>query len=218
MCEPFIRNCQYNVIKSQADSVLRAVRTVGDPKVLESVRLSAAAKVEELFPDVRDSRKTMLESISSLKTAEDFHNYIQALEPYMQEFPRITEKQIQKLFPKNKKLKLPDLTQVDWRYMTYLSWTDISTNKMFIVYHNGEQFVGVEGRFTATNKKGYCFVCNRFEELVLLSAVSKKRPAHALPDYYKSVGNYICLNGHSCNKNITDAAPLEAFIGSVLDS
>ncbi|MDF2936812.1 MAG: fibronectin-binding family protein [Paenibacillaceae bacterium] len=217
MCEPFIRNSQYNVIKNQADTVLRSIRTVGDPKVLESVRLTAVAKVEELFPDVRDSRKAMLESVSDLKTAEDFHVYIQALEPYMLEFPRITEKQLQKLFPKNKKLRLPDLTQVDWRYVSYLSWTDISTNKMFVVYHNGEQFVGVEGRFTPTNKKSYCFVCNRFEELALFSAISKKRPAHAQPDYYKSVGNYICMNGHACNKNITDVSSLEAFIGSILD-
>lgn len=217
MCEPFIRNCQYNVIKNQADTVFRAIRTVGDPKVLESVRLTAVAKVEELFPEVRDSRKTMLQSIAGLKTAENFHDYIQALEPYMLEFPHITEKQLQKLFPKNKKLRLPDLTQIDFRYVSYLNWTDISTNKMFIVYHNGEQFVGVEGRFTPTNKKSYCFVCNRLEELVLFSAISKKRPAHALPDYYKSVGNYICVNGHNCNKNITDVSALEAFIGSVLD-
>lgn len=216
MCGPFIRNYQYNVIKNQADAVLRAVRTVGDPKVLESVRFTAAAKVTELFPELADSRKAMLESIAELKTAEDFQQYVQALEPHMLEFPRITEKQIQKLFPKNKKLKLPDLSQVDFRYVTYLSWTDLSTNKMFIVYHNGGQFVGVEGRFTATNKKSYCFVCNRLEELVLFSAISKKRPAQSMPDYYKSVGNYLCLSSHDCNKNITDVSALEAFIDSVL--
>jgi hypothetical protein len=189
---------------------------VGDPKIVESVRFSAQARVEELFPDVRDSRKTLLEAIADLKTADDFQRYMQELEPHLIEFPHITEKQIQKLFPKNKKLRLPDLAQTDFRYVSYLSWTDLSTNKMFIVYHTGEQFVGVEGRYTATNKKGYCFACNRYEELVLFSAISKKRPAHALPDYYKSVGNYICLNSRDCNKNITDVSSLEAFIGSVL--
>jgi hypothetical protein len=145
MCEPFIRNDQYNFIRNQADSVLRALRSVGDPKILESVRFGAQAKVEELFPDVKDNRKALLESIADLKTADDFHNYLQALEPYRAGFPPITGKQIQKLFPKNKKLKLPDLTQTDFRRVSYLSWTDISTNKMFIVYHNGGQFVGVEG-------------------------------------------------------------------------
>lgn len=192
MCEPFIRNHQYNFIKNQAESVLNAIRTVGDPKILESVRFSAQTKVAELFSAVTDNRKTMLDSISDLKTTDDFQTYLQALEPYLIEFPQITEKQIRKLFPKNKKLKVPDLAQIDFRYVSCLSWTDISTNKMFIVYPAGGQFVGVEGRYTATNKKGYCFVCSRYEELALFSAISKKRPANASPDYYKSVGNYLC--------------------------
>jgi len=216
MCEPFIRNHQYNFIKNQADSVLYALRTVGDPKILASVRLSAQTMVAELFPDVKDSRRTMLESISELITADDFQKYLQSLEPYLIPFPQITEKQIRKLFPKNKKLRLPDLEQIDFRYVSYLSWTDIAINKMFIVYHDGEQFVGVEGRFTPTNKKSYCFVCNRFEELALFSAITKKRPANASSDYYKSVGNYICLHGHECNKNMKDVSSLERFIGSVL--
>lgn len=216
MCEPFIRNHHYNFIKNQANSVLYALRTVGDPKILESVRFSAQTKVAELFPDVTDERKKILESISDLKTAEDFHQYLQSLEPYLTEFPQITETQIRKLFPKNKKLKLPDLAQIDFRYVSYLSWIDISTNKMFIVYHMNGQFVGVEGRYTATNKKSYCFACNKIEELVLFSAVSKKRPAHASPDYYNSVGNYLCMNGHECNANMTDVSSLEKFIDSVL--
>lgn len=181
MYEPFIRNHQYNFIKNQADSVLYAIRTVGDQRILESVRFSAQTKVAELFPDVTDNRKTTLESISDLKTANDFQNYLKALEPYLIEFPSITEKQIQKLFPKNKKLKLPDLAQIDFRCVSYLSWIDISTNKMFIVYDIDGQFVGVEGRYTATNKKSYCFVCSKYEKLVLFSAISHKRPAHASP-------------------------------------
>lgn len=216
MREPFIRNHQYNLIKNQANFVLHALRTVGDPKILESVRLGARTKVAEPFPDVLDDRRTMLESISDLKTAEDFPKYLQALEPYLVGFPPITEAQIRKLFPKNKKLKLPDLAQIDFRYVSYLSWLDVSTNKLFIVYHTGGQFVGIEGRFTATHKKSYCFVCGRFEELALFSAISKKRPAHASPDYYKSVGNYLCINGDECNKNVTDVSSLEKFIDSVL--
>lgn len=196
--------------------MLHALRSVGDPKVVETVRFSAQTKVAELFPDIQDSRRGLLESISDLRTADDFQTYMQALEPYRRGFPPITEKQLQKLFPKNKKLKLPDLTQIDLRCISYLSWTDIATNKMFIVYHRDGQFVGVEGRYTTTNKKSYCFACNSFEQLVLFSAISKKRPAHALPDYYKSVGNYICMSGHECNKNITDVSALEKFIGSVL--
>jgi hypothetical protein len=184
--------------------------------VVAAVRSSAQAKVAELFPDIRDERMTMLESVSGLKTGEDLQKYVQALEPYLVAFPPITEQQIRKLFPKNKKLKLPDLAGIDFRYVSYLSWVDIATNRMFIVYYKDEKLVGVEGRFTETNKKSYCFVCNRYEKLALFSAVTHKRPANASPDYYKSVGNYVCTDGHICNKNVTDIAPLERFLESVL--
>ncbi|MCU6713198.1 FusB/FusC family EF-G-binding protein [Paenibacillus sp. J5C_2022] len=216
MCDPFIRNFQYNLIKNQADSVIRALRTVSDPKILESVRFGAQTKVTELYPDAADDRRALLEAVSELKTAEDLQKYMQELEPYLIPFPSVTEKQIRRLFPKNKKLKLPDLSQLDFRYVSYLSWIDIATQKMFLVYDDNGQVVGVEGRYTSTRKKSYCFACNRYEELVLFSAVSKKRTAHASPDYYKSVGNYLCVDGHTCNKNITDVASLEKLIGSVL--
>lgn len=217
MCGPFIRNHQYNYIKKQAGNLQHALRTIADRKVLESVRLGTAAKIVELFPDVAGLQKQMLENIITLETAEDFHKYLRALEPYMVEFPQMTEKQIQKLFPKNKKLKIPNLSAIDYRYVTYLSWIDISMNKLFIVYHLDGQFVGVEGRHTPTNKQSYCFVCNRYEELVLFSAVSKKRPAKASSDYYKAVGNYLCMNGHECNKNITEISSLENFINIVIN-
>ncbi|MFC5452116.1 FusB/FusC family EF-G-binding protein [Paenibacillus aestuarii] len=217
MSAPFIRNYHYNYIKKQTDQLLHAIRTNAELKILQSVRDSAEAKVTELFPDVSEAHKQMLTSFTALETADDFHKYLKALEPHLDAFPPITEKQIQKLFPKNKKLKTPDLSAIDHRYTTYLSWTDIATNKLFIVYHRHGQFVGVEGRFTPTNKKSYCFICNRYEELVLFSAISKKRPAKSSPDYYKAVGNYMCMHSHECNKNVTDPSALEKFLDSVLN-
>lgn len=216
MCEPFIRNHQYNFIKKQTGLLLQTLRTVADPKVLVSVRYGTETKIAELLQEAADDgRKQMVEPISALVTAEDFQTYLRAAESHLTAFPQITEKQIQKLFPKNKKLKVPDLSTIDYRYVTYLSWIDISTNKLFMVYHKDGQFVGVEGRFTPTNKKSYCFLCGRYEELALFTAISKKRPAHSSPDYYKAVGNYLCMNGHECNKNITDISALEKFVESV---
>ncbi|MDO3679116.1 FusB/FusC family EF-G-binding protein [Paenibacillus ehimensis] len=216
MCGPFIRNHQYNEIKKQAGNLQHALRTIADRKVLESVRLGAAAKIEELFPDASSHQKQLLEHIVTLETSEDFHKYLRTLEPYILEFPPVTEKQIQKLFPKNKKLKIPNLSELDRRYITYLSWVDISTNKLFMVYPLNGQFVGVEGRYTPTNKRSFCFICHRYEDLALFSAISKKRPAKASADYYKSVGNYLCMHGHECNKNITDISSLESFINTVI--
>ncbi|RTE09416.1 FusB/FusC family EF-G-binding protein [Paenibacillus whitsoniae] len=216
MCEPFISNHQFNYMKKQAVTLEQALRTNADPKVVESVRYSAITRIAELFPDAAPQQMQKLEAIFKLQSADDISRQLKALEPDRTAFPPITAKQIQKLFPKNKKLKLPDLETIDFRHITYLSWVDIATNKLFIVYPAGGQFVGVEGKFTPTNKKSFCFVCNRYEELALFTAVTKKRPAHASPDYYKAVGNYLCMNGQECNKNITDTAALERFIDAVI--
>ncbi|RKP58095.1 elongation factor G-binding protein [Cohnella endophytica] len=217
MSTPFIRNHHFNLIKNQANNLLNAIRTVADLRVVETVRSSVEATIVELFPEASEEQLKLLRAVITLETASDFQRYYASLEPFLTEFPRITKDQIVKLFPKNKKLSIPDLQSIDYRYVTYLSWVDVGSNKLFIVYERNGKFVGVEGRATPTNKKNYCFVCNKYEELALFSAVSKKRPANASPDYYKAVGNYLCADSRECNKKLTDVTALEGFLRAVLE-
>ncbi|MFT9846012.1 FusB/FusC family EF-G-binding protein [Aneurinibacillus sp. REN35] len=215
MSEPFIRNHQYNFIKQQATILQRAYKTVHDSGVLEAVRGSAESKIMQMFPDHTDIQKQVIENIAIAKTAEDFEHYLHSLEPYLLTFPHVTDKQIKKLFPKNKKLKIPDLSTVDLRYVTYLGWIDISTHKLFMIYHLDGKIVGIEGRYTPIQKKNLCFLCNDIKEVALVSARSKAKLAH-IPDYYKSVGNYMCINSQECNRSMTDVANVERFIHNVL--
>ncbi|EFM10697.1 Fibronectin-binding family protein [Paenibacillus curdlanolyticus YK9] len=216
MTEPFIRNHQYNFMKKHVDKLQKACQAATDPKVVEAIRSSAIFEILEQFPSAADSQKALVDRIAELRSAEDCRKYLSELEPYMLEFPRIPEKQIQKLFPKVKKLKAPDLASIDYRYVTYLSWIDIATNKLFMVYNRDGQWIGIEGRNTPTNKKGYCCLCNRSGELSLVTAITKTKPANASPDYYKAVGNYMCTNSEACNKNISDETNLERFIHHVI--
>lgn len=215
MVKPFIRNHQYNLIKKQVDLLQKAANSVSDPKVVESVRYSAQSKLIEAFPEITEDQKQPLEQISSLRTAEEFRQYLYALKPYLTHLSQVTGNQLNKLFPKIKKLKAPDLTAIDFRYVTYLGWVDIASNKMFLVYPLNGQWVGIEGRYTPSNK-GVCFLCNRHEEVALFSAVTKSRPANASPDYYKAIGNYMCVDSAVCNKNITDVSALEMFVQKVM--
>ncbi|MBP1992242.1 FusB/FusC family EF-G-binding protein [Paenibacillus eucommiae] len=216
MIETFIRNHQYNFIKKQTGILQLACKTVSDSKVVEAVRYSTESKVLELFQNAADTQKQLLVKASALKTDEDFQSYLSGLEPYLVEFPQVTEKQLKQLFPKNKKLKIPDLSKIDYSHITYLSWLDIATNKMFIVYNLQGKVVGIEGKYIPTNKKSTCFLCNKHGETALFSAVSKSRPANSSPDYYKAVGNYMCIASHECNKSITDITSLERFIQEVI--
>lgn len=213
MSTPFIRNHQYNVIKKQTEFLQKTLRTVTDRSVLETVRYSAATKMAEAFPILTEDQKQMLGQVASLETDQDFQRYLGAFEAYMEPFPPITMKQIEKLFPKNKKLKVPDLASIDFRYVTYLSWADIATNKLFLVYPYEGRFLGIEGRITPTNKKGYCLFCNRHQELAFFSV--KTKSANASPDNFSMYGHYVCLENQSCNHSITDTGALEKFLLSV---
>ncbi|KHL92904.1 fibronectin-binding protein [Paenibacillus sp. IHB B 3415] len=213
MTTTFIRNHQYNYIKKQSDFVLKTLRSVADRRVLETVRYSAEVNVTEAFSSLTTEQEQMLKPISTLEKAEDFQQYISGFEPYLEPFPPITLKQIQKLFPKNKKMKLPDLQSFDFRYVTYLAWADIATNKQFIVYPYEGQFIGVEGRIIPTHKKGYCLFCNRQQELAFLTV--KTKPELASADNIAFVGQYVCIDNHGCNQTITNISSLERFVLSV---
>ncbi|AYB43161.1 FusB/FusC family EF-G-binding protein [Paenibacillus lautus] len=210
MSTTFIRNHQFNVIKKQSEFLLKTLRTVADRRVLETVRFSSVANIMDAFPSLTEDQKRMLGEVSTFERAEDFERYLNDLEPYLEPFPTITPKQIQKLFPKNKKLKLPDLTSVDFRYVTYLGWVDIASNRLFIVYPFEGRFIGIEGRITPTNKKGYCLFCNRHQELALFSV--KTKPSGASADNLSAISHYVCLESQGCNHSITDTTALEKFI------
>lgn len=214
MSTTFIRNHQYNVIKKQSEFLLKTLRTVADRSVLETVRFRSVANIMDVFPSLTEEQQRMLGEISTIEQAEDFQRYLNALEPYLEPYPTLTLKQVQKLFPKNKKLKVPVLQQsIDFRYVTYLGWVDIAINKLFIVYPFEGRFIGIEGRITPTNKKGYCLFCNRHQELALFSV--KTKPAVASPDNLSFIGQYVCLDSQACNHSITDTGALEKFILSV---
>ncbi|WP_217595739.1 FusB/FusC family EF-G-binding protein [Cohnella sp. GbtcB17] len=214
--QPFIRNHQYNLIKKQVGLLQNTCTTVADPKIVESVRSNMQFKLTEAFPEASEAARDLILRGAELGTAPEFQLYLASLESCRIAFEPGTEQQLKKLYPKIKKLKLPDLDAIDWKAISYLGWSDIAANKLFIVYPLDGRLIGIEGRFTPTNKKGTCFVCNRQTEVGLFTALTKSRPANASPDYYKAIGNYMCADSVVCNGNITDPAPLEQFLSSLV--
>ncbi|RNB86901.1 elongation factor G-binding protein [Brevibacillus fluminis] len=217
MNTPFIKNHQFNFIKQQVKNLQSTLMTVSDPKVIEGARFGAEAKIFEQFLAITNEQKQLFAPLLTLKKPEEFQEFVTSLTPYLSSFPKVTEKQIQKLFPKNKKLKTPNLDALNYTALTYIGWIDIATNKMFFVYEQNNQIVGIEGRFTATNKKNVCSLCNGVAEVALFSAITKTKNAK-YADYYKAVGNYMCIDSAACNAKIKDLTYLESFIASVLEN
>lgn len=216
--EAFILHHQMNAIQNEIQKLLVAIKQGSDKRVLEGVQYSAEAAIRGMFPLLTEEDKDVLFSIKTIQSAEDCEAYLQRLAPYAAAFPSLTEKQVQKLFPKVKKLKVPELTALDYRGITYLSWTDAGANKLFLVYPWNGTLTGVECRYTVSSKATVCALCNAHRapgEIGLVTAICKNG-RHVSPDYYKSIGNYMCLDGAACNTRIRDVTYLETFLDEVL--
>lgn len=210
MTDKFIKNEQLNFIKRQIALIKDSTKKNVPPNVLAAVIDLANAKILDLFPNAALNQQEMLD-LSRMKTDTEYEQYIQHLSAFLLPFPRITEQQLKKMFPKNKKLKLPDLSNIDHSQLTYLSWNDLSSNKKFIVYVLDGKMVGIECKFAPTSKNNICSFCNCFGQVAYFSTVTKaKNPKN--PDYYKAIGNLICADSSECNKKITDTEYLTTFL------
>jgi phosphoserine aminotransferase len=210
MTEKFIKNDQYNFIKRQVALIKDSYRKNSDPTVIQAVKDLADAQILELFPSASSEQADML-NLSTLKTDGEYDQYLQNLAGFLIPFPKVSEQQVKKLFPKAKKLKVPNLSVVDFEKITYLSWTDISTNKKYIVYELNEKLMGIECKYTLLNKDNICSFCSRFGQVAFISTVTKAKKANN-PDYYKAIGNYICFDSAECNSKITDVDYLTTFL------
>ena len=210
MTEKFIKNEQLNFIKKQI-ALIKDSRQKNVPQnVLAAVIDLANAKILDLFPNGSLEQKEMLD-LSRLKTVKEYEQYIQHLSDYLLPFPKLTEQQLKQMFPKRKKMKLPDLSNIDHNQLTYLSWSDLGYNKKFIVYVLEGKMIGIECDFTPTSSKNLCSFCNSFGEVAYFSTVTKAKKLKN-PDYYKSIGNLICVDSSECNKKITNVEYLTTFL------
>ncbi|MEK4870285.1 MULTISPECIES: FusB/FusC family EF-G-binding protein [unclassified Niallia] len=210
MTEQFIKNEQLNFIEKQI-AIIKDSSNKNLPKtVLTAVIDLANAKILDLFPQASLEQQELLD-ITKWNTKEEYERYIEQLTACLLPFPKITEQQLKKLFPKQKKLRLPDLSTIDHNKLTFLSWNDLKSNKKVIIYDLEGTLVGTEGKMTPTSKKNICSFCNCFGEVAYFSTVTKeKRPKNA--DYYKAIGNLICTDSNECNKNITNTEYLREFL------
>ncbi|MED3562475.1 FusB/FusC family EF-G-binding protein [Bacillus xiapuensis] len=210
MTEKFIKNEQFNFIKTQIALIKDSMKKNVAPTVLAAVIDVANAKILELFPNATQEQQEMLD-LSGLNTDIEYDQYIEQLSSSVVPFLEITEQQLKKLFPKNKKLKLPDLSKIGLDKLTYLSWNDLSSNKKFIVYELEGKIAGIECKFTPSSKDNICSFCNRFGHVTYISTVTKQKKSKN-PDYYKAIGNYICTDSSECNKRITNTDYLTLFL------
>jgi hypothetical protein len=209
--EPYIRSDQYNFIKNQTQTLVNGHLSVNDRAVLNALKSLSIEKVLNLFPNITDEQKQLLQPIIEVKDKNDAEQFLSKVKSYVIPFKVITEQSIKKIFPKAKKLKLPNLDDLDLTELSYLGWDDIATNKKFIITYQNNKAVGLQGSFQSIYKKGICTICNKHEELGLFLTEKKG----TVQGTYTKRGNYICQDSQKCNHNITTLDKLNEFISLV---
>ena len=209
--EPFIRSEQYNFIKSQTQILINGHATANDRDVISTVKSVAKERVLELFNELDDRQKQLLDPIDTIKDPAQAEAFLLELKPYVIPFKKISEQAIKKLFPKAKKLKAPKLEDIDLRDISYLGWDDNGSGKKLIIAPRHDKFVGLHGTFKPSHKKGICAICSRFGEIGMFMSETKG----SVQGTFIKKGNYICNDSMQCNQNITTLDKLNDFISRI---
>jgi hypothetical protein len=206
--EPYIRVDQFQFIKNQTQHLINGYASVNDRKVLNALKSTVYDKVLNLFNHIEAEQKQLVDQIIEVEDHANAEEYLNSLKPFVIPFKKVTEQTLKKLFPKAKKLKLPVLDDIDLKEMTYLGWNEKGTNKKYIIAIQPKGFIGLEGSFTPSSKKGICTLCSRHSQVGLFMSEIKG----SVQGTYTRRGNYICQDSMKCNENVTSLEKLDGFI------
>lgn len=206
--EPFIRVDQFQFISSQTQHLINGYTSVNDRKVLNALKSTVYDKVLNLFHHINEDQKQLVDQIIEVEDHVKAEEYLSSLKTYVIPFKIVPEQTLKKLFPKAKKLKLPDLSDLDLKEITYLGWNEKGTNKKYIIALKPNGFIGLEGSFTPSSKKGICTLCSRHSQVGLFMSETKG----ASQGTYTRRGNYICQDSMKCNVALTSLDKLDGFI------
>jgi hypothetical protein len=211
----FLQPHQVNFLRQQLNLLVGGFYFVGDNRVLAASRNSIMEQIFETLGPLSAEQRALISEAAQVRDKDEMKRFLQTLEPYVIPMPKITAAEIRKLFPKVKKLVLPDLEKVEWEKLSYLGWRDIGTNTLYLVHHLDGQWVATECKYVigTKNRSTPCIWCKRAlpgDQVGLVTAQVKGR--RTSPDFYKTLGNHICLDSASCNEHLTSRVEMEAFL------
>ncbi|KAB8129913.1 elongation factor G-binding protein [Gracilibacillus oryzae] len=209
--EAFIHADHYHFIQEQGRSIVQAKVQSTDKGVVQAVREMALEKIANKLSDLNDEQKQLLIDMKLIEDKEGLESFLGKLKPYVIPFPAVSEKTVEKAFPKVKKLKQPDLEDYDLQETVYLRWEDLGTNRTYMLIPKQGKLVGVSGFLETSVHKGICTICGGLSEVSLFTVEKKGR----IRGTYSKKGNYICKDESACNHNIKDIDKLHAFLDNL---
>ncbi|WBW98445.1 FusB/FusC family EF-G-binding protein [Oceanirhabdus sp. W0125-5] len=208
--DAFIKKYQFNYIEKLMKQLENTFISCVDIDIINTCKATMQEKIYNEFNELNEEQRELL-NIEKIKGIYQISIFIKKITPYVCGMPEVSKAQIQKLFKKEKKLKLPKIDNIEFSSLTYLGWRDVASNKLYIVYSMNDKLVGLtcRGISTKTNASNMCALCRcggTKKDVAFVSVVSKSS------ENYKSLGFYICMDSQKCNERITSISKLEEII------
>lgn len=212
---PFIKKYEYNFVAKCLYDLNNAFRNCTDKKIVESTKAYIGNKIYAKFDSLSEEERKILD-ITKIVDPLQIEGYLKEVRPYVYGMKIPTSKTLTKLFKKEKKLKLPDLSED--KTLVYLGFIDPSIRKLLIAYDYNGSLLGMSCRLSdsTSNNTNVCTLCNHIgkkDEVAFVSPICKTSSKSL--DAYKSIGFYICLDSEKCNERITSTEKLEDLLKKV---
>ncbi|SEH63619.1 FBP C-terminal treble-clef zinc-finger [Halobacillus karajensis] len=206
--ERFIRSDQYHYIKNQARNLLNGHMTTNDAAVTQALKSLTNERVLHLFSDLSPQQEQIIAQASDIKDETDAILYFSRLKQYVIPFPKVTESDIQRLFPKVKKLKIPSIPKDEWTELSYLGWNDPGASRKYMITTIDGKLIGLYGHYKPLQQKSICSICHEHEKVGMFTSTVRGQANEETV----SRGNYICHDSKKCNENIQSRQHLVSFV------
>ncbi|MGL4336930.1 MAG: FBP domain-containing protein [Turicibacter sp.] len=208
----FLKKQEYNYINRCLNDLNHALRNCNDYNVRDASRDYIQDKIMNHLSHLIEEEKMLLD-ISELKDSDQIKAFMQELEKHVYGMRAVSNAEMNKIFKKEKKLKVPD-AQVQAQPLVYLGWLDYGTQKLYVIYPVNGQLLGMAARITEVKVKqtNVCTLCNHMSPKNEVAFVS---PRCKGKEGYRTIGFHICLDSAACNERITSTQRLETILKDV---
>lgn len=206
MLQPY----EFNYIKNQITHLINVYKTVNDKNVIltiqETVTNELALLLDEVF--LEEIKPIYLDrTLTNAKSLSLFEKIQEQIIPFNQ----VSDKKIEKVFRKVKKIKYPKWETLDLKTINYLAWDDIGTQRKYITFYYEEQLRGCYGVMSPDIIKNVCAICHKIDNVAMFLTTTRV----AGDGTYTKKGNYICKDSQKCNQQMEDLVHLYDFYHTV---
>lgn len=204
---------QFNYISNNVARLINVYNSVNDTRTVTTIQQTIKDEILQAFPNVDDTIKQAVDNLMNVQLSSlQADKILTTFKSYVTPFKHPSNKQVEKVFNKVKKLKVPSISDEILMESTYIGWNEISSRRKYIMYYDEhDKLTGFYGDISNQTIKGFCSICNKESNVALFM-----RKTHSSSDgRYTKKGDYICFDSTRCNRQITDLSHFYKFLAKI---